>query len=56
MASTDIYLLSQQKKALRIVCFPIPRYLLFTSASPAEKAEGFASCSSGGESKRDEEL
>lgn len=53
MASTDIYLLSQEQNALRIVCFSVPRDVLFTSASPAMKAEGFASCSSGEESKRD---
>lgn len=56
MASTGIYLLSQQKNALRIGYSSIPRGVLFTSASPAGKTESFASCSSRGESKRDSRI
>lgn len=42
MALTDIYLLSQQKNVLSILCLSIPRDALFTSVSPVMKAEGFA--------------
>lgn len=51
MALADIYLLSQQKNVLSMLCLSVPRDANFTLVSPVVKAEGFASCSS--KSERD---